>query len=129
MLTQSRNQRIARLKKKVQDPPGKDENRREGKLILDATAAPQDIRFPTDLDLLNEAREQTVRIIDTLWEPCSGKKKPVNYRMKARAAYLNLVRKKKKSAKEIRKAIRKQLGYVRRNIKQDSQDIVEFRVG
>jgi IS5 family transposase len=69
------------------------------------------------LDLLNEAREHTEHIIDTLWEPGSGRKKPLTYRRKARAAYLNLVRKKKKNAKEIRKAIRKQLGYVRRNIK------------
>jgi hypothetical protein len=106
-----------KLEKKDQDLPVKDEDRREGKLILDATVAPQDIRFPTDLDLLNEAREHTERIIDTLWEPGSGKTKPVTYRRKARAAYLNLARKKKKSTKEIRKAIRKQLGYVRRNIK------------
>ena len=100
-----------------QDPPMKDEDRREGKLILDAPVASQDIRFPTDLDLLNEARAHTERIIDTLWEPGSGNKKPVTYRRKARAAYLNLARKKKKSTKEIRKTIRKQLGYLRRNIK------------
>ncbi len=29
----------------------------QGKLILDATVAPQAIRYPTDLNLLNEARE------------------------------------------------------------------------
>jgi len=106
-----------KVENKNQDPPEKDEDRREGKLILDATVAPQDIRFPTDLDLLNEAREHTERIIDTLWEPGSGKKKPVTYRRKARASYLNLARKKKKNAKEIRKSIRKQLGYLKRNIK------------
>ena len=106
-----------KVEKKDQDPPVKDEDRREGKLILDATVAPQDIRFPTDVDLLNEAREHTERIIDLLWEPVSGKKKPLTYRRKARAAYLNLARKKKKTTKEIRKAIRKQLGYLKRNIK------------
>lgn len=106
-----------KVEKKDSDPPARDEDRREGKLILDATVAPQDIRFPTDLDLLNEAREHSERIIDTLWESGTGKKKPVTYRRKARAAYLNLARKKKKSANEIRKAVRKQLGYVKRNIK------------
>jgi IS5 family transposase len=106
-----------KVEKKDPDPPEKDEDHREGKLILDATVAPQDIRFPTDLDLLNEAREHTEHIIDTLWEPGSDKRKPVTYRRKARAAYLNLVRKKKKNAKEIRKAARKQLGYMKRNIK------------
>ena len=38
------------------------ENR--GKLILDATVAEQAIRYPTDLSLLNEARELTEKIID-----------------------------------------------------------------
>lgn len=109
--------RTPESKKKDQDPPQKDENHREGKLILDATVAPQDIRFPTDLDLLNEAREHSERIIDILWISGTGEKKPVTYRRNARAAYLNVARKKKKHAGEIRKAIRKQLGYLRRNIK------------
>jgi hypothetical protein len=106
-----------KVEKKDQDPPVQDEDKREGKLILDATVAPQDIRFPTDMDLLNEAREHTERIIDTLWEPNPGIKKPVTYRRKARASYLNLARKKKKNVKDIRKAVRKQLGYLKRNIK------------
>ena len=43
------------------------ENR--GKLIVDASCAPADIRYPTDLSLLNEAREKSERIIDRLHEP------------------------------------------------------------
>jgi IS5 family transposase len=35
-------------------------------LILDATVVEQAIRYPTDLSLLNEAREFSERIIDTL---------------------------------------------------------------
>jgi IS5 family transposase len=103
--------------KKDQDSQVKDEELRKGQLILDATVAPQDIRFPTDLDLLNESREHSERMIDALWEPGPGKRKPVTYRRKARRDYLNMARKKKKNAKEIRKAIRKQLGYLNRNIK------------
>lgn len=30
-----------------------------GKLILDATCAPTDIKYPTDLDLLNQAHQST----------------------------------------------------------------------
>lgn len=37
-----------------------------GKLILDATCAPGDISYPTDLNLLNQARKQTERIIDKI---------------------------------------------------------------
>ena len=36
----------------------------QGKLIVGATVAPQAIRYPTDLSLLNEAREFTEQIID-----------------------------------------------------------------
>lgn len=39
-----------------------------GTLILDATVAPADIRYPTDLSLLNECRENTEAMIDGLWE-------------------------------------------------------------
>ena len=39
----------------------------KGKLLLDATCAPADIRYPTDLSLLGEAREKTEKTIDTLY--------------------------------------------------------------
>jgi hypothetical protein len=38
-----------------------------GKLILDATVVEQAIRYPTDLSLLNEAREFSEKIIDKLY--------------------------------------------------------------
>ncbi len=92
-----------------------DENR--GKLLIDATCAPADIRYPTDLNLLNQAREKTEAIIDRLHkERPDGSKKPRTYRKNARQEYLAVAKKKSKSAKVIRKAIRKQLGYVGRNL-------------
>lgn len=94
-----------------------EEPKKQGALILDASVAPQDIKFPTDLDLLNDAREHTERIIDELWEPGPGKRKPRTYRNIARKEYLSVAKQKKKSAKVLRAAIRKQLGYNRRNIK------------
>lgn len=86
----------------------------KGTLILDATCAPQNIKFPQDSNLLNETREKLERIIDAV---CSREKlnKPRTYRKKARRDYLNLARSKKRTTKRIRKAIRQQLQYIRRD--------------
>jgi len=89
-----------------------------GKLLLDATCIPQDIRYPTDLSLLNEAREKTEHIIDKLYEADGKKgKKPRTYRKKARKEYVSLAKQRQKSRKALRRGLRKQLGYVRRNLK------------
>ncbi|MCU7806137.1 MAG: transposase [Candidatus Thiodiazotropha sp. (ex Lucinoma borealis)] len=56
-----------------------EESERQGKLILDATVAPQAIRYPTDLSLLNEARAFSEQIIDTLYPKTALKKKPRTY--------------------------------------------------
>lgn len=88
-----------------------------GQLIIDAVVAPQEIKYPTDLDLLNSAREHTERLIDELWVPGPKKRKPRTYRQKARQAYLTMVKKKRKPQNQLRAAIRGQLGYLRRNIK------------
>ncbi len=56
------------------------EPKNQGKLILDATCAPADIKYPTDLGLLNQARENTEKIIDALHNQTKSpsKKKPLN---------------------------------------------------
>ena len=60
---------------------GVGEHENEGTLILDATCAPQNIRFPTDVSLLNEARLNTEEIIDELHGiGAFGSKKPRPYR-------------------------------------------------
>lgn len=99
------------------DEPVSKQHKRQGTLILDASVAPQDIKFPTDLDLLNESREHTERIIDVLWEPDLEKRKPRTYRRIARKDYLSVAKRRKKTSKVLRAAIRKQLNYIRRNIK------------
>jgi transposase, IS5 family len=89
----------------------------EGRLLVDATACPQDIAYPTDLSLLNDAREKSQELIDIVYVPSlHGKKKPRTYREQARKSYLNTAMKRNKSRKEIRKAIRKQLNYLNRNL-------------
>lgn len=89
----------------------------KGELIVDATACPQDISYPTDLDLLNDAREKSEELIDSLYVAKRHGEKPRTYRQVARKAYLQTAQKKVKSKQEIRRAIRRQLGFLGRNIK------------
>lgn len=92
--------------------------RNHGKLILDATVTEQAIRFPTDLGLLNEARELSERIIDELHAKSNRpqKKKPRTYRELARKAYLSLIKLKRLSNKKRRAGIRKPLQFLHRNL-------------
>jgi len=98
-----------------EEPPS---SKNKGKLIIDATCAPSDISYPTDLNLLNEAREKAEAIIDVLHEPRIGQYlKPRTYRRQARKSYLSAAKCRRLSASKRRKAIRKQLGYLRRDLK------------
>ncbi len=87
-----------------------------GQLILDATVVEQAIRFPTDLSLLNEAREFSEQIIDTLCVHLKVGTKPRTYRRKARAAYLAIAKQKRPGRKTLRRGIKQQLQYLRRNL-------------
>ncbi len=94
----------------------KEEN--EGTIILDATYVPQNIRFPTDASLLNEAREKAEEIIDNLHEMgLTEGKKPRTYREKGRRKYNGFSKSRKKTMKAIRTTIRQQLGYLNRDLK------------
>ena len=89
----------------------------KGKLLVDATCAPADIAYPCGLTLLNKEREKTEEIIDTLHKSDKWKGKKVRtYRIKARKEYLKVSKKRKKNEQEIRRAVRKQLGYINRNL-------------
>ena len=88
----------------------------KGTLKVDGTVAPQQIAYPTDVDLLNEARENSERIIDLLWKENLMDKKPRTYRQKARKEYLLFIKNKKKSKAGIRAQVRKQLNYTSRNL-------------
>jgi hypothetical protein len=88
-----------------------------GKLIMDATVAPQHITFPTDLKLLNAARIKSEQLIDLLYDgELHGKIKPRTYRNIAQKAFLNTAKKKAKTQKEIYKANGRQLRFLRRNL-------------
>jgi len=89
----------------------------KGHLIVDASVAPADIKYPTDLDLLNDAREKSEQLIDLLYVPEKGKIKPRSYRQNARKDYLSVTKQRKKRKKIIRKAVRSQLNYLGRNLR------------
>ena len=86
-----------------------------GTMIVDATCAPSNIRYPQDVSLLNEARENAEKLLDVLHNPADGKK-PRTYRKCARKDYLKYTRCRKHTAKMTRKAIGKQLSYLRRDL-------------
>ena len=92
---------------------GQDGN--SGTMIVDATCAPSNIRYPQDVSLLNEARENAEKLLDVLHDPTDGKK-PRTYRKRARKDYLKYTRCRKHTAKMTRKAIGKQLAYLRRDL-------------
>jgi IS5 family transposase len=114
---------IIEIKKKVKKKSDKDDapgigTKNKGKLLVDATCAPEDINFPTDLKLLNNAREKSEEIIDTLHRAMpKGIQKPRTYRQVARKEYLKVSKSRKVRQKTLRKAIRKQLGYLGRNLR------------
>ncbi len=86
-----------------------------GQLMIDATVAEQQIEYPTDLKLLNESRQQLERMIKQV---CNEGEltMPRTYKRKARRQYLVVVKKKNKTKKEIRKGLRRQLQYVKRDL-------------
>jgi IS5 family transposase len=70
---------IEKMREATADPPEKkkdsdekNESSNRGKLIVDATCAPADISYPTDIGLLNEARVHTEKIIDILYKFLKG---------------------------------------------------------
>ena len=90
----------------------------QGTLILDATCAPADIRFPTDVGLLNEARDNLDDMIDNLHEGLGKQdKRPRTYREIARKRYLTLSKQRSPKGKQIRRAVKEQLQYARRNLR------------
>jgi len=84
---------------------------------MDATVALQNITYPTDLRLLNAAKEKSEALIDKLYnKDIHGSEKVRTYRELARKDFLNAARKKAKSGKEIYKANSTQIRYLKRNL-------------
>ena len=92
-----------------------DTSKNSGTLIIDATCAPQNIKYPQDINLLNEAREKLEKLIK---KTCSEQNwyVPRTYCKRARKDYLSIAKCRKRPAKKLRAAIRKQLNYVKRDL-------------
>ena len=108
----------------------KRQKKNRGKLLMDATVAPADIKYPTDIDLLNKSREHLETAIDLLWKelPHKGHKLPYS-KKKARKSYLNLAKSKKWTKAKCRKAIGDQLHFISladSRLKEYEQQIPEF---
>ncbi len=89
----------------------------KGTMIVDATCVPADIKYPTDVNLLNDSREKLEQMILQMHKQIgAGQKAPRVYKKEARKSYLRFARNRKPKQKDIRHALKKQLGYVRRNL-------------
>jgi hypothetical protein len=90
----------------------------KGKLIVDATCAPADIRYPTDIALVNEARQKSEKIIDILFAPLKGRRrKPRTYRRKAQRLFVSYSKMRKCPSRKRRAILGKQLRFLKRNLK------------
>ena len=109
---------------------GSKEPENKGTLIIDATCAPADIAFPTDLELCDKARRWTETILDRYWKLFGSlnerNEKPRTYRETARRRFLKLNKRRRKSIKKIRKELRYQLGCIRRNLNYIEAYVIEY---
>ncbi|MDD2257136.1 MAG: IS5 family transposase [Bacteroidales bacterium] len=96
-------------------PSGGTKNK--GKLQLDATVADAQIKFPTDLDLLSDSRVKAEDLIDHLCKEMKITNKPRTYRKIARKEYLNVSKMKRKPDKVLRRGLRLQINYLKRDIR------------
>jgi len=72
----AREKEIKRSRRKPHRQDGTNTEKNQGKLIVDATVAPSNIKYPTDLDLLNDSREISEHIIDKLYSSGQFLKSP-----------------------------------------------------
>jgi IS5 family transposase len=90
----------------------------QGSVLIDATYVPADIRHPTDLSLLNGARELTEALIDAMHAQIRNTfgNNPPTHRKQARQQLLAVAKKRRPRINKIRKAIRQKLGHIMGNL-------------
>jgi IS5 family transposase len=103
---QDRTLVISLLLTDLVNPADLPEGKNWGTLSIDASCAPADITYPTDLKLLNEAIETTKRIIDNLCRQNAGfgAHRPRYDRGKARAHFLNVAKQRRKLKGAVRRS-------------------------
>ncbi|GMA47871.1 hypothetical protein GCM10025854_23730 [Tetragenococcus muriaticus] len=76
------------------DPTPPTDGSNSGTLTLDATCAPQNIKYPTDTELLNDARTHAEKIIDRLCKDNQWKKPRIYRQVEKFISISSVVRKK-----------------------------------
>jgi hypothetical protein len=110
------NERMFRPSEPAKSETG-EELLNKGSLILDVTRTPANIKYPQDINLLNEAREKTEEMVEAMHEGNKGEKeKPRLDKKKAKGEYSKAAKSKKRNGKMMRMAIKKQLTYLARNL-------------
>ena len=93
------------------------EEENSGTILMDAAYAPADIRYPTDLNLVNEARKLTETVIDKLHGQCGDRNpRPRTKREICRKHYLEIIKHPKCGVSKRRGALRFLLNAIRRNL-------------
>lgn len=93
------------------------EPKNAGTILMDATCAPADIKYPTDLNLVNDARELTENIIDQLRKQQENPSpRPRTKSQICRRRYLEIIKHPKCGVSKRRNALRFLLNAVRRNL-------------
>jgi hypothetical protein len=110
------------------DPPGGGGTpKNKGTLVLDATVGPADIRFPTDLSLLNECRENLEKIIVEMSAKYKRKGRRLAYsRKKARQKYLKVQKQRKARVSAKKKACKEQIAYIEKTLETLDALVVEY---
>ena len=97
-------------------------------ILCDGTVIPENVKYPNDIDLLNDVRKWAVENIKRVGKVIG--KKYRTYCRKGHKTYLNFAKSKRKTKKQIKKKKKQMLQYVRRNLKQVQEVLEEAkRVG
>ncbi len=88
-------------------PDAEEKAENGGTLLMDATCAPADMKYPTDLGVLNDARECAERLIDELRESLPGKQpRPRTNREVCRRRFLEITKLRRKGNSKLRGCLR-----------------------
>jgi hypothetical protein len=87
----------------------------EGLMKIDATCSDSEVRYPTDLDLLNDGVEVIDRILDRYCR-MTGLPRPETHLKEIHSRYLNVIKLRKKPKKKVRECMEYMLARLRRNI-------------
>lgn len=95
---------------------GNHDDPHQGDVKIDATCSDAEVRYPTDIDLLNDGSRVINRYIDKLCGKFSLSR-PTTFTKQSRTTYLNVIKHKRKSKKMIKECKSQMLSYLIRDIR------------